>query len=441
MLYPLLLSALLKKEKTMHDIRLIRNNPEQFDNGLARRGIAPHAAEILAIDTKYRYVLNDLQELQTRRNQIAKEFGQTKKEGRDTDALATENDHIKTRMAELTIATEESDSELHKQLSVLPNLPANDCPDGLSEDDNVEIRRYGTPRTFDFAPKQHFELGEGLNLMDFERAAKLSGARFVVLYGVLAKLERALAQFMLDIHTNEFGYRETAVPFLVHDAALYGVGHLPKFRADMFHTDTGHTLISTAEVSLTNLVAGDILTETELPLRFTAYTPCFRSEAGSAGRDTRGMIRQHQFSKVELVSIATPDQAIAEHERMTEAAETVLKRLNLPFRTLTLCAGDMGFSAEKTYDIEVWLPGQNAYREISSCSRCNDFQARRMNTRYKSTHDNKNYFVHTLNGSGLAVGRTMVALLENYQQADGSITIPETLIPYMGGVTEIKSAH
>lgn len=438
MLYPLLLSALLKKEKTMHDIRLIRNTPEHFDKGLARRGIAPHAAGILAIDAAHRHALNDLQELQTRRNQIAKEFGQAKKEGRDTDALSTENDHIKTRMAELTVATEESDRELHKQLSVLPNLPANDCPDGLSEDDNVEIRRYGTPRIFDFTPKQHFELGEGLNLMDFERAAKLSGARFVVLYGVLAKLERALAHFMLDIHTNEFGYREAAVPFLVHDAALYGVGHLPKFRADMFHTDTGHTLISTAEVSLTNLVAGDILTEAELPLRFTAYTPCFRSEAGSAGRDTRGMIRQHQFSKVELVSITTPDQAVAEHERMTEAAETILKRLELPFRTLTLCTGDMGFSAEKTYDIEVWLPGQNAYREISSCSRCNDFQARRMNTRYKATHDGKNHFVHTLNGSGLAVGRTMVAILENYQQKDGSIDIPNVLIPYMGGITQIK---
>jgi len=424
----------------MHDIKFIRTNPDQFDAGLARRGLASKTPEILDLDTKLRQIQTDLQELQTRRNAIAKEFGSAKKEGRDTAPLTVENDRIKEKMTLLEAEVIVFENELHTVLSYIPNLPAQNCPDGKDESGNIEIRRHGTPREFDFTPKQHFELGENLKMMDLERAAKMSGSRFVVLTGQLARLERAIAHFMLDTHTTLFGYTEAYVPLLVHDAALYGVAHLPKFAEDMFRTTTGHWLTSTSEVTLTNLVAGNILTEAELPLRFTAYSQCFRSEAGSAGKDTRGMIRQHQFSKVELVSITLPEQSVAEHERMTDAAETILKKLELPFRTLALCTGDMGFASEKTYDLEVWLPGQNAYREISSCSRCNDFQARRMNTRYKSKADGKNYFVHTLNGSGLAVGRTMVAILENYQQADGSITVPDVLVPYMGGVTAIKHA-
>ncbi|MDP3371392.1 MAG: serine--tRNA ligase [Candidatus Paracaedibacteraceae bacterium] len=422
----------------MHDIRFIRSLPDQFDESLARRGLEPQSAHILDIDTKLRQIQTELQDLQTRRNQIAKEFGIAKKNGLDTSDLTSENEITKAKMATLEAEMFVFEKDLHFVLSHLPNLPATECPDGKDESENVEIRRHGLPRVFDFTPKQHFELGESLKMMDFERAAKMSGSRFVVLTGQLARLERAIAQFMLDTHTTEFGYTETYVPLLVHDAALFGVGHLPKFAEDMFKTTTGHWLTSTSEVTLTNLVSGEILAESELPLRFTSYSQCFRSEAGSAGKDTRGMIRQHQFSKVELVSIILPEQAAIEHERMTDAAETILKKLGLPFRTLALCTGDMGFSAEKTYDLEVWLPGQNAYREISSCSRCNEFQARRMNTRYKSKADGKNYFVHTLNGSGLAVGRTMVAILENYQQADGSITIPDVLVPYMGGVTVIS---
>lgn len=422
----------------MHDIRFIRSNPEQFDAGLARRGLAPQTAEILDLDKKLRHIQTDLQDLQTRRNAIAKEFGALKKAGGDTAALTLENDQIKEKMTMLEAEMLAFESELHSVLSFLPNLPAADCPDGTDESQNSEIRRHGTPHQFDFTPLQHFEIGENLKMMDFERAAKMSGSRFVVLTGQLARLERAIAQFMLDTHTTQFGYTEAYVPLLVHDAAPYGVAHLPKFADDMFKTTTGHWLTSTSEVTLTNLVANEILAEAELPLRFTAYSQCFRSEAGSAGKDTRGMIRQHQFSKVELVSITLPEQSVAEHERMTEAAETILKKLELPFRTLALCTGDMGFASEKTYDLEVWLPGQNTYREISSCSRCNDFQARRMNTRYKSKADGKNYFVHTLNGSGLAVGRTMVAILENYQQADGSVAVPDVLIPYMGGLTVIK---
>jgi seryl-tRNA synthetase len=422
----------------MHDIRFIRSTPEQFDAGLLRRGLNPQSEEILDLDVKLRQIQTDLQNLQTRRNAIAKEFGALKKTGGDTSSLTTENDHIKEKMTILEAEMMAFENELHSVLSYIPNLPAADCPDGKTEADNKEIRRHGTPREFDFTPKQHFEIGENLKMMDFERAAKMSGSRFVVLTGQLARLERAIAQFMLDTHTTKFGYTEAYVPLLVHDAAPYGVAHLPKFAEDMFKTTTGHWLTSTSEVTLTNLVANEILTEAELPLRFTAYSQCFRSEAGSAGKDTRGMIRQHQFSKVELVSITLPEQSVAEHERMTEAAETILKKLELPFRTLALCTGDMGFASEKTYDLEVWLPGQNAYREISSCSRCNDFQARRMNTRYKSKADGKNYFVHTLNGSGLAVGRTLVAILENYQQADGSVAVPDILLPYMGGVTVIR---
>jgi seryl-tRNA synthetase len=325
---------------------------------------------------------------------------------------------------------------LDAELAGIPNLLAEDVPDGESDDDNVEIRRWGEPRRFDFAPKEHDELGAPLG-MDFARAAKLSGARFVALYGQLARLERALATFMLDLHTREHGYTEVAVPYLVRDHVLFGTGQLPKFGEDSFRTTTGLWLIATSEIALTNLVAGEILAEEQLPLRYTAYTPCFRSEAGAAGKDTKGMIRQHQFNKVELVSITRPDQSAAEHERMTRCAEAVLQRLELPYRVMVLCAGDTGFAARKTYDVEVWLPGHGRYREISSCSNCGDFQARRMNARYRPQGERRTEFVHTLNGSGLAVGRTLIALLENGQQADGSIALPPALRPYMDGMERL----
>lgn len=425
----------------MFDLRAIRSNPEYFDRGLIRRGKEPLSASILKIDEQHREALTELQTLQSERNQIAKEFGQFKKEGKDTSELTAKNDRIKQRIPELEAVSQKLETELHEILSGISNTPAEDCPDGKSEEDNVEVRRVGTIPTFSFTPKQHYELGEGLNGMDFERSAKLSGARFVVLYNGLARLERALAMFMLDIHTQEFGYQEVYPPLLVNDATMYGTGQLPKFRDDQFQTNSGHWLIPTAEVVLTNLVAGEILTEAELPLRYTAYTPCFRLEAGAAGKDTRGMIRQHQFSKVELVSITTPEQAVKEHERMTTAAETILQRLGLAYRVVNLCTGDIGNAAEKTYDLEVWLPGQNTYREISSCSRCNTFQARRMNTRYRpSQGDGKPQFVHTLNGSGVAVGRALIAVMENYQQADGSIAIPDVLIPYMKGIKKIEKS-
>jgi seryl-tRNA synthetase len=343
-------------------------------------------------------------------------------------------------MPELELEARTFGDELQALLAMLPNLPAADVPDGPDETANVELRRIGAPRTFDFTPKDHAALGEALGMMDFETAARLSGARFVVLKAGLARLERAIAQFMLDMHTGEFGYTEVAPPVLVRDEALYGVGQLPKFAEDMFRTTGGLWLIPTSEVSLTNLVAEQIVEAASLPLRLTAYTPCFRSEAGAAGRDTRGMIRQHQFPKVELVSICRPDQSEAEHERMTGAAESVLKRLELPFRTVVLCSGDMGFAARKTYDIEVWLPGQNAYREISSCSNCGDFQARRMRARWREAGGKQTQFVHTLNGSGLAVGRTMIAVMENCQQADGSIVLPAALKPYMGGLDVLRPA-
>jgi seryl-tRNA synthetase len=425
----------------MHDLRLIRTNPHEFDLGLKRRGKEPAAEEILELDKKHRTLLTELQSLQMSRNQIAKDFAVAKREGSNTDALTQQSEQLKQQVSVLEHDSVQLEKQLHEILSSLPNLPGTETPDGLDESSNVEVRRHGAPPTFSFAPKQHFELGEQLGLMDFEKATKLSGSRFVVLSGALCRLERALASFMLDIHTNEFGYEETYIPLLVNDDAMFGVGQLPKFREDMFQTTTGHWLISTAEVGLTNLVAQEILSEEQLPLRYTSYTPCFRSEAGSAGRDTRGMIRQHQFTKVELVSITTPEQAKAEHERMTSAAETVLQKLGLAYRTMVLCAGDMGFSAEKTYDLEVWLPGQNMYREISSCSNCGSFQARRMNARYRpSVAQGKSQaqFVGTLNGSGVAVGRALVAIMENYQQEDGSIRIPEALIPYMGGIDIIR---
>jgi seryl-tRNA synthetase len=332
------------------------------------------------------------------------------------------------------------DAEMKAALEVIPNLPLADVPDGGDETGNVEVRKVGTPGKFDFAPKQHFEIGEALGLMDFEAAQKISGARFVVLKGALARLERALASFMLDLHTGEFGYTEVNPPILVKDQAAYGTAQLPKFAEDLFKTTNDFWLLPTAEISLTNLVREQIIDEAQLPMRVTAWTPCFRSEAGAAGKDTRGMIRQHQFSKVELVSITTPDKSLEEHERMTSCAEEILKRLGLPFRTMLLCTGDMGFASQKTYDIEVWLPGQNTYREISSCSVCGDFQARRMDARYRAKDGGKPVYVHTLNGSGLAVGRTLIAVLENYQRADGSVIIPEVLRPYMGGLTQIAKA-
>lgn len=427
----------------MHDLKLIRSNPEILDASMKRRGKNPVSETILKIDEANRAITTELQELQSRRNQIAKSFGEAKRTGQDTTDLAAEADSIKSKIADLEAKSNELSQQLHDEVSGIPNLVGDDTPDGLDESANVEIRKVGEPRRFDFEPKAHYDLGEALEKMDFEVAAKLTGSRFVVLYQELARMERALAAFMIDVHTSKFNYTEVYTPILVNDKTMFGTGQLPKFRDDQFQTTTGYWMIPTAEVVLTNLVAEEILAEDKLPLRFTSYTPCFRAEAGAAGRDTRGMIRQHQFGKVELVSIVHPDKSREEHERMTQAAEHILQALKLPYRVLTLCAGDMGFSAQKTYDLEVWLPSQKTYREISSCSNCGDFQARRMNARFKpaTTADNpkpSTEFVHTLNGSGLAIGRTMVAILENYQQADGSIKVPDALIPYMGGVDVIQ---
>jgi seryl-tRNA synthetase len=421
----------------MHDLKLIREDPEGFDRALARRGLQPVAASILELDRERREALTRAQEIQARRNKLAKEIGEAKRKGGDAAALLAQADQGKAEQAEAESRAAALGEELEQRLAGIPNLPAPEVPDGPDETANREIRRVGQPREFPFAPKQHDEIGSGLGLMDFERAAKMSGARFVVLKGALARLERALAQFMLDLHTGAFGYQEIVPPLLVRDEAVFGTGQLPKFAADLFRTTEGFWLIPTAEVSLTNLVREDILGEGDLPLRFTAWTPCFRSEAGAAGKDTRGMIRQHQFSKVELVSIAHPDRSEEEHERMTQCAEEVLKRLGLPYRVVLLSTGDMGFSARKTYDIEVWLPGQGAYREISSCSNCGDFQARRMKARFRAAGEKGTRFVHTLNGSGLAVGRTLIAVLENYQQGNGTVAVPEALRPYMGGIEVI----
>jgi len=424
----------------MFDIKAIRDNPELFDRGLAKRGVEPQSKKLLALDEERRAVVGRVQEAQTKRNEASKLIGKAKASGDDAAAQKV-IDEVAALKEELQKGEERErwlDQELQDMLAAIPNIPLDDVPIGEDEEANVLHHTHGEPRKLNFTPKEHFELGEDLGLMDFETAAKLSGARFVVLKGHLAKMERALASLMLDIHTGEFGYEEILPPYLVRDDAVFGTSQLPKFAEDLFRTENGFWLIPTAEVPLTNLVREDILSEEELPKRFTAYSPCFRSEAGSAGRDTRGMIRQHQFSKVELVSITTPDKSEEELERMLSAAETVLQRLELPYRVMTLSTGDMGFAAQKTYDIEVWLPGQDTYREISSCSVCGDFQARRMNARFKPTGDKKPHFVHTLNGSGLAIGRTMVAILENYQQADGSIAIPEALQPYMGGLTMLS---
>jgi seryl-tRNA synthetase len=423
----------------MHDIRFIRENATAFDQALRNRGMEPLSERLIALDDRRRAAIAALQASQERRNAVSKEIGEAMR-AKDTaraEALKAEVAGLKEGVPQLEQAEREAGQALEEALAVIPNLPKPEVPVGPDETGNVERHRFGEPKAMDGA-RQHFEIGEALGLMDFEAAAKLSGARFVVLRGQMARLERALGQFMIDLHTTEHGYTEVAPPLLVRDEVPYGTGNLPKAAEDMFRTREGFWLIPTAEVPLTNLVREVILEEAALPLRFTALTPCFRSEAGSAGRDTRGMLRQHQFTKCELVSITTPDASADEHERMLACAEAILKRLDLPFRTMTLCTGDMGFASAKTYDIEVWLPGQGTYREISSCSVCTDFQARRMNARYRPAEGKGTRFVHTLNGSGIAVGRALIAVLENYQNPDGSVTIPTALQPYMGGITRIE---
>ncbi|MBV7259159.1 serine--tRNA ligase [Erythrobacter crassostreae] len=473
----------------MHDIRLIRENPEGFDAVMARRGLDPVAQQILTLDEERRAVATKLQEAQSRRNEASKAIGKAMGQGNtdEAEALKAEVAQIKQDMPALEEQERELGGKLKDMLDVIPNLPFDDVPQGADENDNVEVSTWGEKQSFDFEPKEHADFAPGLG-MDFETGTKLSGARFTFLRGDMARLHRALGQFMIDRQTREYGYTECMPPVLVKDEAMYGTDKLPKFAEDSFQTNDilpehvadvvferlqqiatenggvistnhldwekisadvaidfynkhrRHWLIPTSEVPLTASVMGDILDDTALPIRLTALTQCFRSEAGSAGRDTRGFIRQHQFEKCELVSIVKPEESEAEHERMTEAAEAILQALALPYRKVLLCTGDMGFGARKTYDLEVWLPGQDAYREISSCSNTGDFQARRMNTRYRPEGSKKTEFVHTLNGSGLAVGRTLVAIIENYQQADGSVVVPEALHPYMGGVTKLEPA-
>jgi seryl-tRNA synthetase len=474
----------------VHDIKTIRDDPDAFDAGLARRGLDPLARALIALDDRRRAAIGELQRAQERRNAASKEIGQAmaRKDTAAAEALKAEVAALKVSMPAMEDEEKEALVALETELAAIPNLPAHDAPNGRDENDNVEIRRIGAPPHFpnSYKPREHFEIGESLGLMDFEAAAKMSGARFVVLKGALARLERALAQFMLDLHTGEHGYEEVSPPLLVRDEAMFGTAQLPKFEEDQFSVYRGKAgspeqrrahattereifeaatidtpirveastndwyrepdylepalwLIPTAEVPLTNLARESIVNEKRLPLRYTAGTPCFRAEAGAAGRDTRGMIRMHQFNKVELVSITTPEQSAEEHQRMTACAENVLKRLGLHFRTLALSTGDMGFASQKTYDIEVWLPGQGRFREISSCSVCGDFQARRMNARCKAADAKHTRFVHTLNGSGVATGRALVAVLENYQNSDGSVTIPEALRPYMGGMERIEA--
>ena len=447
----------------MHDIKWIRENPAEFDRRLMRRNpdFQGTAERLIALDESRRAAITAAEAAQARRNAASKEIGGAKKAGRNdiADALMAEVNALKETQPKLEADAKAADEALQKALAELPNLPLDEVPQGADEHGNVEHHKFGAKRDYNFTPKQHFELGEALGMMDFELAAKLSGARFVVLKGGLARLERALGQFMLDLHTQEHGYTEVNPPVLVRNEAMFGTAQLPKFADDQFavyaglagrHLKQGMTLtdeeaisgnlwlVPTAEVPLTNLVREDITDEARLPMRLTACTPCFRAEAGAAGRDTRGMIRQHQFTKVELVSITTPEQAMDEHERMTASAEEVLRRLGLHYRVVTLCTGDMGFASQKTYDIEVWLPGQNMFREISSCSVCGEFQARRMNARYKGADGKSKGFVATLNGSGVAVGRALIAVMETYQQADGSIVVPDALKPYMGGMTVIE---
>ena len=425
----------------MHDLKYIRENPQDFDAALIRRGAAPVAASVLALDENRRALLTEMQNAQARRNEASKAIGAAMGKG-DTataEALKAEVAALKDTLPALEEQERAAGEELDTLLAGLPNLPADDTPDRADETENVEVARWGTPRSFEFEPRDHADLGPVLGL-DFETGVAISGARFTFMRGQMARLNRALGQFMLDYQTGQRGYTECATPYLVRQESLFGTGQLPKFAEDNFQTTDGRWLIPTAEVSLTNSVREQILDESVLPIRMTALTPCFRSEAGAAGRDTKGLIRQHQFEKVELVSIVRPEDSAAEHERMVESAEGILQALELPYRKMLLCTGDMGASARKTYDLEVWLPGQGLYREISSCSNCGDWQARRMNTRYRPAESKGNVFVHTLNGSGLAVGRTLVAVLENHQQADGSVTVPAALLPYMGGLTKLEIA-
>ncbi|WP_454684967.1 serine--tRNA ligase [Ancylobacter moscoviensis] len=429
----------------MHDIKWIREEPRGLVDALVRRGTIEAEAQalvdgLIALDERRRSGIGKLEELQARRNAASKEIGAAKKDGQNdrAEALMAEVAALKTDIPALEEDVKAAEAELFEKLAAIPNAPLAEVPFGKDEHDNVEFTRFGEKRAYAFTPKQHFEIGEALGQMDFEAAAKLSGARFVVLKNRLARLERAIGQFFIDTHTTEHGYMEVAPPVLVRDEAMFGTAQLPKFREDQFPAGEGFWLIPTAEVPLTNLVAQSILSEEELPLRLTALTPCFRAEAGSAGRDTRGMIRQHQFNKVEMVSITTPEKSLEEQERMLACAQAVLKKLDLHHRVVTLCTGDMGFASARTFDIEVWLPGQDAYREISSVSTCSDFQARRMNARYRPKDAKSPRFVHTLNGSGVAVGRAMVAILENYQNEDGSVTVPDVLVPYMGGLTKIE---
>lgn len=412
----------------MHDLEFIKNEPKTFDAAMSARGIEITADKILGLDTKRRSLITKVQELRQQKNSLVKKISELKSQNRDISELTKQTKDISLSLKELELSLDNS-TELEYLLSTLPNIPAEIVPVGNDESSNIEVRKYKTPRTFSFIPKAHDELGESLCLMDFENSAKISGARFVTLNGALAQMERALINFMLDLHTQNFGYTEVSHPYLVKDQAMYGVGQLPKFDKDSFKTTNGLRLIPTSEVFLTNIFADTIVKSEDLPCRFTAAAACFRSEAGSAGRDTRGMIRQHQFHKVELVSITKPQESQLELGRMIGIAEEILKLLDIPYRVMLLSSGDMGFSAHVTYDIEVWLPSQNTYREISSCSNCGDFQSRRMKTRYKQNH--KTEFVHTLNGSALAIGRTIVAIMENYQNQDGSISIPKVLQPYM----------
>ena len=426
----------------MLDIKWIRENPEALDKALQSRGAGAQAAELIAADEKRRSLVQSLQDMQSRRNAASKEIGQALGKG-DKDraeALKAEVAELKSKMQEAEEGPRQADAALDDMLMRLPNLPLEGVPVGADENDNREERKVGQKPGWNHKAVEHYEIGEDLGLLDFEAAARISGSRFTVVKGQLARLERALGQFMLDLHTTEHGYTEVNPPLLVRDDALYGTGQLPKFAEDLFKTTDGRWMIPTAEVPLTNLVYGELLDHDTLPLRFTALTPCFRSEAGSAGRDTRGMLRQHQFNKCELVSIVDAEHGVEEHERMTACAEEVLKRLGLHYRVMTLCTGDMGFGAQKTYDLEVWLPGQDTYREISSCSVCGDFQGRRMNARYRDPEGKGTRFVTTLNGSGVAVGRALIAVMENYLNEDGSITVPEALLPYMGGITRIEKA-
>ena len=421
----------------MHDLRALRADPAAFDAAMARRGLPPMAARIVLTDTERRAALTAVQDKQARRNALAKQAGEGRRAGADTSAIEAEATALRDEMTGLEARAAALDGAIQDELAGLPNILDPDVPDGADETANVVLKQVGEPKPFESKPREHFELGEALGQMDFERAARMSGSRFTILRAGLARLERALGQFMLDLHTAEHGYTEVQVPLLVNDAAFFGTNQLPKFRDDAFHTTDGRWLIPTAEVSLTNLVATEIVPASQLPMRVTALSECFRSEAGSAGRDTRGMLRQHQFRKVELVSITHPDDSDAEHERMTRCAESVLEALGLPYRRMMLCAGDTGFGAAKTYDLEVWLPGQNAWREISSCSNTRAFQARRMNARLRGADGKAAGFLHTLNGSGVAVGRALIAVMETYQQSDGSIRVPEALLPYMGGLDRI----